>query len=135
MYGTCYRVVLKVMGRAKDGVGHDEGVCIMNATPKFNGDASAKRLNIVLPDQTMDRINTLKDLTQASSVTDVIKAALLTYEALVEFKLNGNDFYLKQENDNNFLPVKFIFDVKRRSNTNNVVAIHPADKMKGHEAN
>jgi hypothetical protein len=108
----------------------------VDTTPKSNSDVSAKRLNLVLPEQAMDRINTLKELTQASSVTDVIKAALLTYEALVEFRIDGNDFYLKQNNDDKFLPVKFIFDVKRKDKPkNNVVAIQPAEKLNSHDVN
>ena len=38
----------------------------------------------------MERINSIRNQTNASSVTDVIKSAVLTYEALVEFMADGN---------------------------------------------
>jgi hypothetical protein len=85
----------------------------MDINSKLNGEASGKRLNIVLPEQTMERINTLKILTAASSVTDVIRTAILTYEALAEFLAEGNKFYLKREGESQFVPVAFLFDVKR----------------------
>lgn len=84
---------------------------------KSIGDPGGKRLNIVLPEQTIDRINNIKHITAASSVTDVVRTAILTYEALVEFLSEGNKFYLKKEADDNFVPVQFLFDVKRLSRT------------------
>ncbi|MGB0083799.1 MAG: ribbon-helix-helix protein, CopG family [Rhodomicrobiaceae bacterium] len=80
---------------------------------RSNSEASGKRLNIVLPEQTVERINKLKNMTAASSVTDVIRTAILTYEALVEFLSDGNKFYLKNGSDSHFVPVQFLFDVKR----------------------
>jgi hypothetical protein len=80
---------------------------------RLNAGSSNHRLNIVLPEQTMERIGKIKDLTSASSVTDVIRTAILTYEALAEFMAEGNKFYLKKEADGSFVPVEFLFDVKR----------------------
>lgn len=84
-----------------------------DAATKLNGESPGKRLNIVLPEQTIDRINNIKNITAASSVTDVVRTAILTYEALVEFLSEGNKFYLKKEADGNFIPVQFLFDVRR----------------------
>jgi hypothetical protein len=81
--------------------------------PKLNAGSSSHRLNIVLPEQTMERISKIKDLTSASSVTDVIRTAILTYEALAEFLAEGNKFYLQREDDGQLIPVQFLFDVKR----------------------
>jgi hypothetical protein len=80
---------------------------------KLNAGSSGHRLNIVLPEQTMERIGKIKDLTAASSVTDVIRTAILTYEALAEFLAEGNKFYLQREADGQLVPVQFLFDVKR----------------------
>lgn len=85
----------------------------MLRSPKTCAKAGSKRLNLALPEQTIDRINNVKDLTLATSTTDVIKAALLTYEALAEYVADGNKFYLKKDNDDNFIPVNFLFDVKK----------------------
>ena len=70
-----------------------------------------KRLNLVLPERTIDRIERVRLMTGASSATDTIKSALLTYEALVEFLADGSQFYLKRRDDENYSPVKFMFDV------------------------
>lgn len=76
---------------------------------------SQKRLNIVLPERTIERINDVKAATFASSATDVIKNAILSYEALVEYSEKGYKFYLKKDDDNNFSPLHFLFDVKSNS--------------------
>jgi hypothetical protein len=75
-------------------------------------DAQLKRLNIVLPDRTVARIENIKRTTMASSATDVIKTALLTYEALVEFASEGKKFFIKGDGEHNFIPVNFMFDVQ-----------------------
>jgi hypothetical protein len=75
--------------------------------------SSQKRLNIVLPERTMDRINNVKELTLAPSVTDVIRTAILTYEALAEYAADGNSFFMKKDGDDRLIPVKFLFDVKK----------------------
>lgn len=81
---------------------------------RFGTEASGKRLNIILPEQTMARIIKLRQLTAASSVTDVIRTSILTYEALVEYLIDGNTFYLKNDRTDAFTPVNFLFDIKRK---------------------
>jgi hypothetical protein len=70
-----------------------------------------KRLNIVLPMRTVSRIESLKEKTLAASTTEVIRTAILTYEALVEHLADGNKFYVSKSGENKFHPVNFVFDV------------------------
>jgi hypothetical protein len=86
----------------------------MHAPPKAENTDSGKRLNLVLPERTMERIDKIKQLTSASSYTDVIKAALLSYEALVEFAAENKKFFVKEKGDDRFHPVTFIFDIDRK---------------------
>jgi hypothetical protein len=51
----------------------------------------------------------------ASSATDVIRNALLTYEALVELASEGKKFFVKRDGDPNYVPVNFVFDVRLKS--------------------
>lgn len=73
---------------------------------------SSKRLNIILPDRTVSRIESIKQTTMASSATDVIRNALLTYEALVEFASEGKKFFMKKDGDPSYIPINFVFDVR-----------------------
>ena len=49
-----------------------------------------KRLNLVLSASHIKRLERLQILTDASSVAEVIRAALFTYETLVEKVMNGS---------------------------------------------
>jgi hypothetical protein len=80
--------------------------------PSPEQDKIEKRLNIVLPMRTVTRIEKLKEATLAASTTEVIKSAILTYEALVENMAEGNKFYICKSGDDRFHPVNFIFDVQ-----------------------
>lgn len=75
----------------------------------------SKRLNIALPESTISRIESVKEMTDAASYTDVIRSALLTYEALVEFVSDGNKFYVKKPDSDQYEPVRFVFDVKSKA--------------------
>ena len=79
---------------------------------KIDSNQDEKRLNIVLPMRTVMRIEKLKEATLAASTTEVIKSAILTYEALVENIAEGNKFYICKSGDDRFHPVNFIFDVE-----------------------
>jgi hypothetical protein len=69
------------------------------------------RLNVVLPERTVERINWLRQKTLAASNTEVIRNALLTYAALVEQIAEGNRFYVSHPGENRFHAVNFVFDV------------------------
>ena len=88
---------------------------VVSETEEWSIAMSSKRLNIVLPDRTVARIENIKRATMASSATDVIKNALLTYEALVEYATDGKKFFIKRDGEPNFIPVNFMFDVQLKS--------------------
>ncbi|MBI2714851.1 MAG: ribbon-helix-helix protein, CopG family [Rhizobiales bacterium] len=48
------------------------------------------RLNLVLPDKSASRLEKLKELTEASSYTEVIRNAIRLYEAMVMEYEKGN---------------------------------------------
>jgi hypothetical protein len=78
---------------------------------------SGKRLNLAFPERTIDRMDKMKALTTASSYTDVIKTALLTYQFLVESASKGDQFFVKHSEQDNYIPVIFAFDVEPKKLT------------------
>lgn len=59
---------------------------------------STTRVQLELPPQAMDRLQRLKDRTEAASYAEVIRNALRLFEALVEEHENGAEFSLKRAN-------------------------------------
>ncbi len=53
-----------------------------------------ERVTVRLPDCLLDRLNELQRITHASNTSEVLKNALLFYEALVKEKVRGNDLYV-----------------------------------------
>lgn len=72
-----------------------------------------QRLSLVLPERSADRLEALKVRTDASSITEVVKGALLTYEALVEHLSNGVVFSGRRPNGEIF-DVEFMIDVEKK---------------------
>ncbi len=70
-----------------------------------------KRLNLALPEKTLERIESVREATSATSNTEVIRNAILTYEALVEWLKDGADFYVRDAKTHQYTPVKFMIDV------------------------
>jgi hypothetical protein len=56
------------------------------------------RVQLELPPQAMDRLQRLKDRTEAASYAEVIRNALRLYEALAEEHEKGAEFSLKRAN-------------------------------------
>ena len=54
------------------------------------------RVQLELPPQAMDRLQRLKDRTEAASYADVIRNALRLFEALVDEHEKGAEFSLKR---------------------------------------
>jgi hypothetical protein len=71
----------------------------------------SQRVNLVLPMITINRIDRLKDMTSATTTTEVIRSAILSYEALVEHISDGYKFYICKPGEERYHPVNFIFDV------------------------
>lgn len=70
----------------------------------------SKRINIVLPERSISRLENLKDRTDASSVTEVVKHALMTYESLADHIGAGVTFTGHKPNGETFA-VEFMIDV------------------------
>lgn len=73
----------------------------------------SKRINIVLPERSTSRLESLKERTDASSVTEVIKHALMTYESLADHLEEGVVFTAQKPNGETFV-VEFMIDVNRK---------------------
>ncbi|MCA0943267.1 ribbon-helix-helix protein, CopG family [Salipiger pacificus] len=74
----------------------------------------SKRLNIALPERSVERLEALKERTDASSVTEVIKHALMTYESIADHLSEGVTFSGRYPNGETFA-VQFLIDVPKKS--------------------
>lgn len=79
-----------------------------------------QRINLVLPERSIDRLEDLKQRTDASSITEVIKNALMTYESLAEHLSQGVVFTGHRPNGEVF-SVEFMIDVERKKPTLSIV--------------
>jgi len=69
------------------------------------------RINLVLPDRSVERLESLKERIDATSVTEVIRNALMTYESLADHLVQGVTFFGKRANGEIF-NIEFMIDVK-----------------------
>ena len=56
------------------------------------------RVQLELPETSMNRLRTLRDKTEAASYAEVLKNALRLYEALVKEAEEGNDLVIRRKN-------------------------------------
>jgi len=82
--------------------------------------AKSRRLNIVVPERTVQRLNDIKELTDASSISDVIRSAVLTYGALANWLSDGSVFYIKTP-DGALREIDMMIDVPHRGSHLSVV--------------
>jgi Arc/MetJ-type ribon-helix-helix transcriptional regulator len=61
-----------------------------------NGERATTRVQLELPPQAMERLQRLKEKTEAASYAEVIRNALRLLEALVEEHEKGAEFALKR---------------------------------------
>jgi len=73
-----------------------------------------RRLNLVIPDRAMERLEWLRQQTDAASHTEVIRQALFVYEQLVERALDGSKLMEKTARGE-LLPLAISIDVKSAS--------------------
>lgn len=71
---------------------------------------NSKRVNIALPERTLSRLESLKDTTDAASITEVMKNAIMTYESLAKHLSNGVTFSATKPSGETF-EVEFMIDV------------------------
>jgi Arc/MetJ-type ribon-helix-helix transcriptional regulator len=60
------------------------------------GERATTRVQLEMPPQAMERLQKLKDRTEATSYAEVIRNALRLFEALVEEHEKGAEFSLKR---------------------------------------
>jgi len=69
-----------------------------------NGSKKAtRRVQLELPQRSMDRLLKLMDVTEASTYAEVMKNALRMYEAVIDEVENGKEVMIK-EKDGNIVP-------------------------------
>lgn len=61
---------------------------------------NTQRVQIDLPSRSMSRLKDLKDLTEASSYTEVVKEALRLYEDTIARADRGETFFVKDKDGN-----------------------------------
>jgi len=84
----------------------EELVALLPATRK-------KRLNLVLTERHIDRLERLRKLVDATSVAEVVRDALFVYETLVEKQISGSSFKELTAN-NELFPLELGIDVPPR---------------------
>jgi hypothetical protein len=63
---------------------------------RSDGDRSTTRVQLEMPPQAMERLQRLKEKTEAASYAEVIRNALRVFEALVQEHEAGAEFSLKK---------------------------------------
>jgi BarA-like signal transduction histidine kinase len=66
-----------------------------------------KRLNLALPSRSVERLERLKGITEAGSITEVVKDALKTYDSLVTHLKDGSTFEVIKP-DGSRISVEFV---------------------------
>jgi hypothetical protein len=66
------------------------------AEPEADSIRATTRVQLEMPPQAMERLQKLKDRTEAASYAEVIRNALRLFEALVEEHEKGAEFSLKR---------------------------------------
>ena len=61
-----------------------------------NGERTTTRVQLEMPPQAMERLQRLKEKTEAASYAEVIRSALRLFEALVDEHEKGSEFALKR---------------------------------------
>jgi hypothetical protein len=78
--------------------GHHRHHRSRHAEESETGDRATTRVQLEMPPQAMERLQKLKDSSEATSYAEVIRNALRLYEALVEEHEKGSELSLKRAN-------------------------------------
>jgi Arc/MetJ-type ribon-helix-helix transcriptional regulator len=81
--------------------GHHHRRRFRGETETENGERATTRVQLEMPPQAMERLQKLKDRTEAASYAEVIRNALRLFEALVEEHEKGAEFSLKRADGEN----------------------------------
>lgn len=66
--------------------------------PKSKKPMKRRRLSLDLTPQVKARIENLRDITEAESITEVIRRALASYELLCEAQASGKSIFIRDSN-------------------------------------
>lgn len=72
---------------------------------------SYKRVTLSLPDRSVERLEAMKVATSSSSVTEVVKQAIMTLESIIRLMRKGYKFQAVSP-DGATLEVEFMIDVE-----------------------
>lgn len=72
----------------------------------------SQRLNLVLPERTVQRLEALKTMTDAASVSEVIRRALMTYTSIAAHLSQGSIFYIRKPSGE-LVEVEFMIDAPK----------------------
>jgi hypothetical protein len=95
-------------------------------TSPFGARHGAKRINLSLSDRDSERLTSLVELTNASSQTEVIKRALLTYEALASSLYEGAKFFILEKGEDTPAPLNLLIDVEPKKQEATLVDLKTA---------
>lgn len=70
-----------------------------------------KRVTLSLPDRSVERLEAMKIATSSSSITEVVKQAIMTLESIIKLMKKGYKFQAVSP-DGNILEVEFMIDVE-----------------------
>lgn len=65
------------------------------------------RVQIELPNRSMDRLKELKEKTEANSYAEVTKNSYILYEKIIELSESGHIFFVK-DSDGNVKEIEFL---------------------------
>jgi hypothetical protein len=82
---------------------------------------SKRRLNLVIPERAMERLDWLRDRTDAASHTEVIRQALFAYEQIVS-KVSEGSVLMEKTPGGNLQPLAHSVDVRPVGKANLKVA-------------
>ncbi len=77
---------------------HGHGFGRRHGMAPENAERTTTRVQLELPPQAMERLQRLKEKTEAASYAEVIRNALRLFEALVDEHDKGSEFALKRPN-------------------------------------
>ncbi len=75
----------------------------MSEDNSVGGRGRSHRLQIIMPSKSMERVDRLVEMTEASSIAEVIRNALRVYEAVIDGAESGRPFF--QEVEGKMVPV------------------------------
>lgn len=77
----------------------------MTSEPSWDATDERIRLNLVVNRQVKDRIDHLQELSEATSITEVIRRALAVYEELLKIREEGRQLVVEGQGERELLRI------------------------------